>query len=547
MRWQLKASSVFKLLTVSTSVFTMCMAPLAQAKAAESDKEKISQFMRGTGLADKKKQMTVGEYWRMVRHVYPKAAQAEMDEWVRLNRLELMPQVEAAPIKGPNGEQVRLTFLKNGQTVSVTYTGDHDRPVKVNGVALTRKEVNNYNNYSAIGDKLKKDKAIASTFKGGNTRMVSQNSVLTWKEYQQLTVKQRAQYMLHMRVALEAADKVIRLKSELKTVSIEPQNKIEFVMNTLFGNTVYAGSLTGQNCIIAGYISEYGEDNSCGSTRRGQPLDKLRGSCGGNEVACNPLVYGFKGNGSSHHCVPGAELRFATRYCNGKAPIDTPQQKATIIETYMNAHGSNVKLRLNAEGKIPEAQRPEIEPFLTELQAMLNDAKQRCSVAPLANVRASLEDQDSACYELEQRMIALETFANECGPGEGKTQDGQCVPGRVTKPERNKRERGQCFGMPSWVCPVVIGVGVGALFWYLTKDKSKAKTPDYVPPAPVPEPEPTPNPTPTPVDPVPGVPCNPPNILVGGVCTSVVVPPTEPPSEGGTTVDTGTGRAGGVR
>lgn len=553
MRWQFKASSVFKLLTVSTSVFTMCLAPVAQGKAAESDKVKISQYLKGTGLTDKKKQMTVGEFWRMVRHVYPEVPRAELDEWVRFNRLELMPQVDATPIKGPNGEQVRLTFTKNAQTVSVTYTGDHDRPIKVNGVTLTRKEVNNYNNYGAISEKLlKNDKAIAKAAK--SEKRGKRNPVLTWNEYKQLTLKQRAEYMVHMRLAMEAADKVIRVKSETKTAALEYQNKLEFVLHTLFGDAVYA-SLAGQNCIIAGYISVYGPGQSCGSVRKGGPLnDNLRqqmanrrGNCSGNQVACNPLVYGFQSNGSPY-CLAG-DLTYATRDCNGLSPIDTAQDKKRIIETYMKAHGANVNLRLNAEGKIPESQRSEVEPFLTELQAMIRDASHRCSVAPLANVRASRAEQDSACIELEKRMFALETFANECGPGQEQGEDGLClIPDKGGKPTRPKDPNNRCFGMPQIACIAIIGVGVAGLFWYLTKDKSKAKDSEYVPPAPVPEPEPNPNPNPVdPVDPVPSVPCNPPNILVGGVCTSVVVPPTEPPTEGGSTVDTGTGRAGGVR
>lgn len=546
MRWQLKASSVAKTLAVSLSAFTMCISPVAQGAAAQTEKEKITQYLKGTGLSNSKKQMTVGEYWQMVRHVYPPKIKGEIDSWVRLNRLQLMPKVEATTIKGPNGEQVRLVFTKDGQNVSVTFTGDPDRPVKVNGVTLTLKEINNYNALPELGDKLEKADPTLAKIKTKNPGPVSQNSVLTWDEYKKLRLKQRAEYMIHMRLALEAAEKVIRTRTETKTAAIETESKIDFVMRTLFGDVAFAGKLTGQNCIVAGYISVYGQDDSCGSDRKGGALNaNLRGqmsqrgaSCSGNQVGCNPLVYGFKGGRSI--CVPAGELKYATRYCGAQAPIDTPENKKAIIESYMNAHGGNVKLQLNAEGKIPESQRAQIEPFLSELQGMLRDAYSRCSTAPLADVAASREEQGSACEELQKRMIALETFANECGPNERQEEDGTClIPEKPNKPVKEQNKK-------SWLIPLLIGGVVLGLFWFLTKDKSKPKTPEYVPPAPVPEPE---NPVVPPVTPpvvVPPAPCNPPNVLVGGVCTSVVVPPTNPPTEGGTTLDGG-GRAGGVR
>lgn len=604
MKLKLKPISLFKNFAAGVSIATMCISPLAQGAAAASQKEMIGQYLKETGLTTKK--MTVGEYWRMVRHVYPAKLQIQMDEWVRLNRNELMPSIEATSFKGSDGkEQVRLTLTKDGQSSTLTFTGNEDAPLKFNGVAFTKKEILNYNAFNDVARKLQKeDPTIGKSLKTGKLGVVSKNSVLSWNEYKQLTPRQRAEYMVRMRTALEAADKVLQVRNKYRA-SYEPENKYEFALQVLLGDAAFAGSLTGQNCIIAGYISKYGKDDSCGSERKGVSLNAdLRGqmsarkaSCSGNQVACNPLVYGFKQGGASY-CVPQSEVRYATAYCNRQSPLGGPQDKKRIIESYLQySVGQKVDLMLNQEGKIPESQKPEVDPFLTELRDMLNEAYDKCSKAPLRDITQARQEQASACRELQTRMIALETFAtspepeappaplpepptqtcNDKTPGSSKAigtrechcpenqkvgEGGICViiedGGNGELPREDEVGRGGGRQADScgfwcrnknWMIPVGVGVlGLG-LFWWLTKKDSKAKTtsPVYVPPAPVPEPTAPVTPTVPPVTPAPPAPCPSSNSYVNGVCVPpVVTPPPVMTSEGGSKADA-PGRAGGVR
>ena len=68
MRWSLQPLRYLKSAACVASVFTMCFAPLAQGKAVQTNREKINQFMKSSGLS---KGVTVGDYWKLVRHAYP--------------------------------------------------------------------------------------------------------------------------------------------------------------------------------------------------------------------------------------------------------------------------------------------------------------------------------------------------------------------------------------------------------------------------------------------------------------------------------------------
>ncbi|WII71083.1 hypothetical protein QJS83_11480 [Bdellovibrio sp. 22V] len=599
MRWKFKPVSVMKTLAAGLSVFTMTMSPVAEGAAASNQRKLINQYLKETGLTTKK--MTVGEFWKMVRHVYPPVLQKQMDQWVAINRHEMMPSIEATSFKDADGkEQVRLTLTKDGQSSTLTFTNNEDNPLKVNGVSFSQKELLNYNSFNDLARKLsKQDPAIGKALKTGQQSVIGKHPVLTLKEYSALSPRQRAEYMIRMRLAMQAAEKVFEVRYRTQS-SYEVENKYEYVLNVLFGDMAHAGALTGKPCIIAGYISKYGSDDSCGSERKGGALNAdLRSkmsatsaNCGGG-VACNPLVYGFKDGGSSY-CVPGGEVKYATRYCNGQSKLRIMDAKASgedkkrIIESYLKYHeGKNVDLKLNEEGKISEEQKKEIAPFLSDLEGLIKSADAECKKAPLANIAKSREEQDSACKELQTRMFSLQTFAVKqepppppgplpepptqtcndktpgstqqgkdcvCGEGSKKDENGTCVvietggsgdlPGGKETVKTKEDSCGFWCRNKNWIIPVGVGVLALGLFWWLFKDKSKAKSkdPGYTPPPPVPEPETQPTATPAPtVEPPPPAPSPSPTVP-----PVVVPPPVTTPTEGGSKVDE-PGRAGGVR
>lgn len=610
MRWMFKPKSLMKSVAACASAFTMCMAPVAQGAAAQDQRKLINQYLKETGLTTKK--MTVGEFYRMVRHVYPQKLRGQMDQWVALNRHEMMPAVEASSYKGSDGkEQVRLTLTHAGQTTTLTFTGDEENPLKVNGVSFGRKELMNYNSFNKIAGKMAKlDPVVAKALKTGKQKPLSKNLRLTYKEFNQLTPRQRAEYFVRIRGAMDAAQRVYQVIYGAQAMN-EINNKYEWVYQTFFGEEAYAASsLTGKPCIVAGYKSTYGENGSCGGSRSGaedltRQMKGMSAMCSGNAVSCNPMVYGFDGAGAPH-CVSRSDVKYATRVCNQKSPLrrgdvkSEGEDKKRIIESYLKKNGQEINLVLNEEGKISQEQYDQISKYLGDLESFIQNAVGACDQAPLKDIQRQREDQVSACNEIKTRAFSLQSFvvapeplpppgpvAGDCStqkPGSTTSADGKgCVCPEGTKesePEEGSSqptcvviETGGEGDLPggktevsqgaedscgfwcrnkNWIIPVGVGLlALGAFWWLFSKNKSKSKenTNEYVPPVapPAPTATTTTTVTPAPVDPPPTAPCPAPNQLVNNVCVPVVVtPPPTPESEGGSLND-GSIRAGGVR
>lgn len=599
MKWKFAPVSLIKTIAASLSAVTLVMSPVAQGAAAKNQRELINQYLKETGLTTKKQ--TVGEFWKSVRHVYPPKLQKQLDQWVSLNRNEMMPTVEANTIKGSDGkEHVRLTMFKDGQSFALTFTGDEDTPLKVNNVSFSKKEILNYNKFNAVAGKVaKQDKNIGKLLKTGKQNALGKNFILTQKEFKKLTARQKAEYFVRARQAAEAAQRVMEVHYGIQA-SNNSDSAYEWVQQFLFGNDAYAASAyTGKPCIVAGYMSTYGENGSCGGNASGaadlkRKMSASGATCSGGGVSCNPMVYGFSRGGGAH-CVPRSEVKYATRFCNSQAPLggatdlEKAKNKKAIIESYLANKGQNVNLQLNDKGEISEAQYKEISTYLSDLQVFVNDAISQCEVAPLKDIKQVREDQDSACNELRTRAFSLQQFgvqelpppppivqAETCDKKAGSQPDAQ---GKCSCPEGTKDDGEACLVVEmngdgelpaeepgkgtakedscgfwcrnkNWIIPVGIGIVAAGLLWWLFKgDKKKSKNNDYIPPATGDVEDDTPgNVITDPVITVPDpAPCPYPNTYVAGVCTPPSVVQPEPvASEGGTAIDSGI-RSGGVR
>lgn len=481
MSLKFKPVSLLKNFAAGLSVVTMCISPLAQGAAAKDQKKLINQYLKETGLTTKK--MTVGEYWTMVRHVYPPKLQKQMDQWVSLNRTEMMPSVEATSFKDADGkDQVRLTLFKDGQSAVFTFTGDEASPLKVNGVPFSKNELLDYNKANKLAAKLaKQDKTLGKALLTGQQSSLSKKSVLTYNEYKKLTVQQKAEYLIRLRRAMEASQNVYKTFYGEQAYQ-ELNKKYEWVLQFFLGDEAEAKAkgktqaqsrgmtnLLNKPCVVAGYLSVYGENGSCGGNRVGavdlkEKMSQNQASCSNNGVACNPMVYGFDSGGGAY-CVARSEVKYATRVCNSKSPLQNSdpkaegQNKKRIIESYLKkVKGQDINLVLNEEGKISEEQYKQISGYLEDLQGYINSAVAACDNPPLKDIQKNREDQVSACNEIRTRAFSLQSFAikaepvppapliatttcNDKKPGSvaGNTE-GECL-----CPEGTKETNGQCM------------------------------------------------------------------------------------------------------
>ena len=407
-----------KMMMSFLAVFSMTVMPLAEAEAKKQDqKERINQYLKETGLSTGK--MTVAEYWRMIRHTQPENMRQAMDLWVSNHRNEMMPQFDAVSFIDADGnEQTRLTAKIEGRTHNFTIMGGPDPKLKIDNVTFTKNEAGDFKKMS---DRLvKEDKSLAKTSNKGKTVDFS-NVVMTLDEVNKLTVRQQAEYLYRLRLALQLSAKVMERTYGVQAVN-EMYRKLDVVTRYLFGETADAKmDLTGKTCVVAGYISIYGgKSQSCGGVGEGdqnlkQQMGQYGQSCGAAApIPCNPLVYGFSDSGSAF-CVPKAQVKYATANCNDQSPMhkDNAAEKARIIESYMKVvSGKNIKLHPNDKGEIPVEERAQIAGYLGDLNKLIDQSVELCTKSDeMGKIQVQRPDQKSACDNLMIRAFDLKTFA----------------------------------------------------------------------------------------------------------------------------------------
>lgn len=573
-----------RLTAAALAMVTMVASPVAHgSKQADSQKERINEFLRVSKL-NSRKPVTVGEFHRRMRLWYPMPTRNLMDAWAARNRDDLMPRVDTSVVKDAEGkEQIRLLFSKNGESITMT-TGDGF--IRIGKVKVTLADY--YNLPALIKRAQAEDPYIAKKTKdrpnpfrqvGTASKIIPSNV-----EFSRMTNTQRANYLLHLRLTLQVADKIVaigRTPAPKKTSSLfEPAESLWALL--LRGEFACAAGLAGQTCIVAGYISKYDErGRSCGGESEGRAdfVSQIQGTlgtfkatkCSGGgspsgpeSFACNPIVYGLSSAGSVH-CVPKANIKYATRECNSMSPLDKDgpnfdADRKRIVKSWAEGLGAGISdedFFKDGEGnlRLKKEKHDLIRGQLDALRAHIEAAQNQCAVEP------PREDQKSACAELLKRMFDLQALIQEPKPPEpppeppqdcsnisgstfnSETQTCECSGGQspntkddgsqtcesvtppVTEPEPPKKEEKK----NNWLIPLlVIGGGLLAvcLLWLCKGDKDK-KTQVPVPVPPIPPPGPV---DPPPVEPPPPPP--PPPVV-------------QPPTEGGTGTPPDT--SGGVR
>ncbi|QLY27174.1 hypothetical protein [Bdellovibrio sp. KM01] len=508
MRLKLKPFSTLKALAASASVFTFCMAPVAQGAAAANQKQLINQFLKDTKITTKKQ--TVGEFWAGVRQVFPKKPQSQMDQWMRINGDQPMPSVEATTFKGADGkEQVRLNFLsKDGKTMTMTFTGDEERFVKINSVYLSAKDLQRYNNFDQIVAKLAKDPALKKSLEGpvvaGMSTPVKKNParrILTGREIAKLkTTRAQAEYLLRLRLASEAADKVFTSGTGKKGAMNEilNQDAIQYVWSLLLPD---ANAAQGP-CVASGWVAEY-DKNSCAAAPMGREAlnsriaelpfsDKIKSdmqSCSeGGNLPCNPMIFGFKDNNGTPICIQRTSdrraLNSATSQCNKLAPIDSASAKEKIIQSIVAAKGKEASLcKLSGEKEVSQDCINSLEKYTDGLKDHYMNAANFCTANKVKDptdraswvTRTDLKkDQIDACENLKDRYFDLVTIldpktgiatpppvpADPCPQqtaGTYQDSNGQCVCQSTQKPP----EKSEAVGPVKLTCPAAVIPGVG--------------------------------------------------------------------------------------
>lgn len=343
------------------SWMTMVISPVAMGKEAENKTaEYYKQFIHEIGLDHK---MTVSDFWSKVKADLPGYAYFEIEQLYKTNPNALMPQFEVKSSKDSSGNMVPvLSFTENGKSHTVQIFGDKQKYLKFDNVVMSEVAAKNPATLfqklieadSKLNEKYKQDvlkleqpsytseKTLAprydfSTFKGFDR--------VTPEMWKSMSQEARASYIIQMRALWTEARKVnfyteqkepqplkVKEKASKKTSSLEKMFKMllvdEAVADVDADNGATAQEVVkvktkvkdpnADSCVVAGWVSSYGKGNGSNYNKNktnacslaqlkanpkysSNPIaSKALSNCAGqNQMACNPMVFGYQANGAT--------------------------------------------------------------------------------------------------------------------------------------------------------------------------------------------------------------------------------------------------------
>lgn len=349
--------SISKWIMTVTSLFTMVMLPVAQGQAAQNESAVISklQVQQAITQLGLNKSMTLGEFYKKNKYLYPPRVQAHLNEFINDNKDYTMPLFEVTSVKNSEGFEVpTVRVSKDGELVNMQINGNSNKYVKFNNTNLTEVDIINFSDMF-----LKLNNGDANLRKQTEAKFngYPEISKEIWKS---MSARDKAEYILNLRKLWSDAQKVLILKNSKSSAAVET-SKLEYVFNSIFsnasaqqakvavkpagaktavkknsGSTVSASS---ENCIVAGYVSNY-SNGSCGinaiqdsykdeSGNINPAVSKAQSQCGSGQIACNPFVYGLPGGKAI--CVTTSDPSFqiathANGPCDTKSPLGTEVQ-----------------------------------------------------------------------------------------------------------------------------------------------------------------------------------------------------------------------------
>lgn len=429
----------------SLAISTMVTAPIVEAAASKKKyEENVSMYLKQTGLSSNKK-MTVGEFWKMVRHVYPKDMQGKMDLWVKAHAKDPMPKVMASTYKdGDNNTYVRMILAVGKESHTLTLSENEARALSLNNVVFTEKEL--------LQRKGVLEKADRELGKKKSSKL--DKRVLSTREIARLPLKKQIEYFLKLREAAAAAEAVLAKTGKRTTAELDLEGSSrlfagEFsgLLKTLLGEEAFAASWSdGSSCIAAGFVATY-KNGSCARPSEGRnslrssidalPFDERvksqANSCvSSGGLPCNPILFGFS-SGSSVHCVSRSNVKYATKECNEMFPLNTKADREKIIQSIVTAKGGRSLCKIEDDGRtVPSNCLADLGSYVTDLKAHYKNAAEFCTVGGDASTisaaswrtRSDLKaDQSSACDNLKDRYFDLVVKEGDIPPpvaGEGE-------------------------------------------------------------------------------------------------------------------------------
>ncbi|MES3037436.1 MAG: hypothetical protein V4736_05960 [Bdellovibrionota bacterium] len=421
----------FKRLVSIATCLSIMYAPLAESAQKQSANVwLVSQMLKDSGWTTGKVK-TYGQLFDRMKNQMPANIRAQYEAEFLSLRDEPLPKVQATTFKNKFGQEtVRLVLTeKSGQIMNIEYLAENPQRVfKIDNTVVTATDI-----YAGdLGGKIKGGDDDVAFEKGLSKKLLKKSIIPSYEVFSKMTPYDRAAYFVSVRNMLDAAGKVEEMAQGGKETAANETDKINVVLNLIAGE--YAQAEWTGNCIVAGYVGKYTTENGrrvCSqrlaitefSQRSGQQgfsgqqkpieaaMQSYTTSCGGvgNNIACNPFVYGFQGNGSPH-CVKVSrdqDFQVATRTCHDKSPLNGANDSAAMIKSLLNASG--VAGEFFATGPDGKAKVVSKEKYDQLMNTVVKDFDSYIDAALKTCDNSGEPNQSSACATLRERKLRMQS------------------------------------------------------------------------------------------------------------------------------------------
>lgn len=455
--WSMRA----KFLLATFSAMSMAMQPLALAEQKKNwSGDVLREFVKAS--QPKGKSLTVKQFWDQNKAQLHPVWQQRFAPAIEIQKNDKLPKMEVINIKAPQGvESARMMMNIDGKVVSVEYLGGQEKFARINNTVITYQD---FYYVTGMVEKLMKDPVFAGEQKKLEKRALVQTFVPSRKQFNQMSVAQRVEMIMKLRLASEAADQVIQMNLEggVKT----SQNFFwEVLLPVAHAQTqAQINAALGQSCLVAGHVGKFGK-NKADYASCSVPNDVITSkSCPTSRPhGCNKLFFPRSGAICLAPSRTNQDYQNFTAKCAAATPISSVKDKSDFVKA------AQADLKFELKGEKVEASDEEWAKLSTFMEshnkAIDETLKTACSDSNVAVVGKVETKLGSACDALKDRKLDLVRYQAETigggivapGPGatpapgadgapcntqpvagdsaaekhDGVLKDGKCIPGTV--------------------------------------------------------------------------------------------------------------------
>jgi|GEM_PF-3646757 len=406
--WSMRA----KFLLATFSIVSMSLQPLAMAEQKKNwSGDVLREFVKAS--QPKGKSLTVKQFWDQNKANLHPVWQNRFAPAIEIQKDDRLPKMEVINIKAPQGaESARLMMNIDGKLVSVEYLGGQEKFARINNTVISYQD---FYYVTGMVEKLLKDPVFATEQKKLEKKVLTQTFVPSRKQFNQMSVAQRVEMIMKLRLASEAADKVIQMNLEggvetsqnffwevlLPVAHAKTQSEIKAALN--------------KPCLVAGHVGTFRKDRS-GYASCSVEDSKIRSqSCVKSNPSkphgCNKLFFPRSENICLAPSRSNQDYQNFTAKCAAATPIRSVKDKADFVKA------AQEDLEFELKGKKVEAtdaQWSKLSEFMESHNKAIDETlKSACSESNIAVVGKVESNLGKACEALKDRKLDLTRYQAE--------------------------------------------------------------------------------------------------------------------------------------